>query len=129
MRIKVIILLIFLLSGCSGLLPPYNLTEVAAIRVYNKTDHDLNYQARLTYQWTEAIPIEAGKIDFLIEYDRKSKAETLPEHIYQFKINLPDCLLNLNRQQLEANMLQPTDNSAGWNLYINDTLIKKIGCK
>lgn len=130
MILKVTMLLFFvLLSGCASILPPYHLTEVAFVRIYNNTADDITYQAHMFSQWTEMIPVKSNKIDFLFEYDRESKSESLPEKIHQLKINLTNCQLMLNRQQLESNMVQPIDKSAGWNLYVNQELIDKIGCE
>jgi hypothetical protein len=125
---KPFLLLAFtLVAGC-GLLPPYNLTEVAFIRVFNQVETDISYQANMFSRWTDLIPIKPNNTDFLFEYDRKTKKEALPNVIHSIKILLPDCLLVLNRKHLEDIMVQPLDDGAGWNLYVTQELVRKIGC-
>lgn len=122
-----LIVLASLLAGCH-ILPPYHSTEVAFIRIYNQTDTDIAYQIDLGEEWTESNPVAPQGVDFFYQYERNSKNETLPRNITQIRINFDNCQLNLNRHQLEREMKQPTDKSAGWNLYITQSLIEKATC-
>ncbi len=128
MLIKIsLIALASLFVGCH-ILPPYYSTEVAFIRVYNKTGIDIAYQVNLGDEWTGAIAVPPEGIDFFYQYERKSKNENLPPNITQIRIKFENCQLNLDRQQLESKMKQPTDKGAGWNLYITQSLIKNTRC-
>ena len=123
------IIVTILLSGCASILPPYHLTEVAFVRVYNNTSDNLTYKAHMYSQWTEVITVESNNVDFLFEYDRKTINESLPGQLHQITLFFKDCTLELNRMMLEAHMQQPDDKSAGWNLYVSQGLIDSIGCK
>lgn len=128
MLIKTSLIALALLLVSCHILPPHHSTEVAFIRIYNQTDTDIAYQVDLGDEWTEPNPVAPQGIDFFYQYERKSKNETLPRNITQIQIKFDNCQLNLDRQTLENKMKQPTDKSAGWNLYITQSLIEKATC-
>jgi hypothetical protein len=112
-------------GGCL-LHPPY---DKAAVVLYNQTADQITYSVYTAEQVFESANIKSQDADFVMVYDIISDDETPPVVFNKIRITTPGCLFELDRNALENYFVRDPEGRKGWNLYINNALLKKAGCE
>ena len=120
------VLFCVLISSC--ILPPYHLTEVASVFVHNNTNQAFEFQSGLNSNWGERSTINVQDFESF-RYEVFSKKEPFPDNLDSFKFYLPDCVVLMNRQHIDAYAKRPASGRLGWDIIVDASLIKNIGCE
>lgn len=116
--------LVFAITGCV----PYYTTEKAAVVIYNNTHQDIKYSAYLSGRWLPDTQIKQNIPEYLINYEADSANEPLPHSLGKLKFILPNCTFKMGRKDLDSHFVRDPGGRRGWNLYIDDQLLRDYGC-
>lgn len=117
-------------SGC--VVEPYRTTEVASVVLYNHTGVTLEFQGGLNNLWSEQVVIknqESEEYRYEISENEASlKTHAFPSTIDSFRFFLPECIITMNQEHINTFAARPENGRNGWDIFINNELIKIIGC-
>ena len=123
------ITIIFLAAFISACINPKATTKKAAIVLYNKTSQTIEVKALLNNNWS---PLETTNVDeatYLVLYETNGE-DKLPTFLHAISVSVANCTsLTLDRDQLTTLKTKAEDGRAGWNINIEQSLLKHLECK